>query len=41
MYLSVEWTLSNTDTNGAEESVLFSEVSVEIHARVVLSMGKV
>ena len=40
----VQWNLSNPDTNGAEESVIVSEVSsiseVEMHARVVLGVGK-
>ena len=34
---SLQWNFSNLDTNGAEESVLFSEV---LHARVVLGVGK-
>ena len=40
----VQWNLSNPDTNGAEESVLFREVSsfqrLKMHARVVLGVGK-
>ena len=39
----LEWNLSNPDTNGAEESVVVSEVSsfqVEMQARVVLGVGK-
>ena len=39
---TVEWNLSNPDSNGAEESVLVSDISeVEKHARVVLGVGNV
>ena len=37
---SIQWNLSNRDTNGAEESVVVSEVSSLMHARVVLGVGK-
>ena len=40
----VQWNLSNPDTNGAEESVIVSEVSSFQrlqHARVVFGAGKV
>ena len=36
----VQWNLSNPDTNGAEESVIVSEVSsFQRHARVVYTWG--
>ena len=46
MEYSIQWNLSNLDTNGAGESVIVSEVrgvlisEVEMHARVVLGVGK-
>ena len=44
IYTFLKWDLSNLDTNGAEESVVVSEVSsfqrLKTHARVVLGMGK-
>ena len=37
----IQWNLCNPDTNGAEESVIVSEVSsFEMHAGVVLGVGK-
>ena len=40
----VQWNLSNPDTNGAEESVIVSEVSsfqrLKMHARMVLWVEK-
>ena len=35
----MQWNLYNQDTNGAEVSVIVSEVSLFLHARVVLGVG--
>ena len=35
----IQWNISNLDTNGAEESILFSELCL-FHARVLIGAGK-